>query len=161
MITVSTQLDQQVNWRTSGWMRGSWIQTAVLGRPRGCASARMICKCQCAYEPGECDVYAALVTLCLCEPKRCGGRGWLSQYLVSCDWGCCWRQHLVCDCLLTDHVRVLWVYVPMSVSLGYVLSFSTGWTWKEKKGKGAAASLSLSRGVKSLGLEEKAVPSIS
>lgn len=105
-ITVSTHLDQQVNWRTVGWMRGSWIQTGVLGRLKGCASARKICKCQCAYEPGECDVYAALVTLCLCEPKRWRRCGWLNQYLVSCDRGCCWRHRLF--------VAVCWLTMSMS-----------------------------------------------
>ena len=71
---------------------------AVLGGQRGRASTQGICKRACACEPGECPVCAALVTFCLCQPRRRRGLGCLPLCLCESSMG-----------LLSEAVPPLWL----------------------------------------------------
>lgn len=67
-------MDQLVSQGPMGWVKGVVIPSGMPGWPRGYVASWGICECPCACEPGESDVFAALLTFCLCLPKRRRGR---------------------------------------------------------------------------------------
>lgn len=116
---MSPKLDQPMSRLPVGRVRGLGNCWGVLDGQRGPASVWEIRSHPKGY--WMCAVNSELSSL----PGKEEERTWLSVFVFyvnpTCRW--CWRQHLVCGSLYS------WpCWCALSVSLGYMLRVSTGWT---------------------------------
>lgn len=95
--------------RGPGSRQGSWTDRGAL----------------CTCEQGECCVCACTSDLISLPAREEEGVSTIYVYVLHES---CWRQPLAEAACVTGHVSVLCV----SVTLGYMLSFTTGWTYKMK-----------------------------